>query len=251
MSEARLDPIWRGQTVVCIATGPSLTPEQVALVERWRAAGGCRAIAINDAYLYAPWADALYFADVRWWQWQDEGRMRLGPLKMTSFEVQQRFREFAGMRISIENAGQRVPDPRVIVLKNFSIPDGSPARPGGTMGRLSQDPTGIFAGQNSGYQAIGCAVLLGSKRIVLLGYDMKAKTLPGGELLHHCWGNHPVPSDQGAYRQWRDEYARMAVTARLNGIEIVNATADSDLDCFPMVRLESLVADTSAAALSA
>ena len=55
---------WSGETVVVIATGPSLTAEDVDYCR-----GKARVIAINDAYTLAPWADALYATDAKWWHW--------------------------------------------------------------------------------------------------------------------------------------------------------------------------------------
>ena len=56
-------PLWRNQTVVCIASGPSLTQDQVDQVK------GLNTIAINDAYKLAPWANILYACDYQWWDW--------------------------------------------------------------------------------------------------------------------------------------------------------------------------------------
>lgn len=55
--------IWRGRTVACIASGPSLTPEDC---ERVRAAG-LPTIAVNTSFRLAPWADILYAMDTLWW----------------------------------------------------------------------------------------------------------------------------------------------------------------------------------------
>jgi hypothetical protein len=64
---------WEGKTVVCIAGGPSLTKEQLELVRAARERDAVRVIVINDAYLIAPWADVLYFADARWAKWHVQG----------------------------------------------------------------------------------------------------------------------------------------------------------------------------------
>lgn len=228
----RIDPEWVGHTAVCIASGPSLTLEQVNAVKAWRERDGCRVIVINDNYLIAPWADALYFADVRWWE-----HHRDKPF----------FRDFPGRKISIENgAGRFCGD--CTVMKNLSLD-------GGTMGRLSKDPTGIYTGQNSGYQAINVAVLYGCTRIVLLGYDMRAREVPitepgksGVRPMNHWFGEHPWPSDPGSYRFFLEEFARMAVTAKMAGLEILNATPGSALTLFPMVTLDEVIGAATALA---
>lgn len=52
---------------VVIATGQSLTPEQVSFVHEKVTTGACRAVAVSDAYERAPWADALVSNDRAWW----------------------------------------------------------------------------------------------------------------------------------------------------------------------------------------
>lgn len=51
-------------TWAVLATGQSLTPAQLALVRK----SGTPAVAVSDAYLVAPWADAMVSQDRAWWQ---------------------------------------------------------------------------------------------------------------------------------------------------------------------------------------
>lgn len=128
--------LWDGETVVCLGSGPSLTPADVDAVR-----GRARVIAVKDAYRLAPWADVLYGAgDVnRWWQ-------RVGPTLT-----------FGGLRYSLD-AGASAWS---AVLK-FRKESG-----------IDTDPSYLATGANSGYQAINLAVHLGAARVVLLGYDMQ------------------------------------------------------------------------------
>lgn len=130
--------LWPESTVVCLGTGPSLTPADVDFC-RERA----RVIAVNDAYTIAPWADCLYAADGKWWKWH-----KGAP-------------GFVGMKYSIEPHDAHKAS--AVMLKNLG-------RPG-----LSLDPAGLCLGTtaNSGYQAINLAVHFGARRILLLGYDMR------------------------------------------------------------------------------
>jgi hypothetical protein len=57
-------PDWSGQTVVCIASGPSLTPEDCATVK----ASGLPTVVTNTTFRLCPWADALYSFDNKWWK---------------------------------------------------------------------------------------------------------------------------------------------------------------------------------------
>jgi hypothetical protein len=54
---------WQGQTVVVIASGPSLTQADCDLVEQ----SGLTTVAVNNAWQYARFCDALYAGDLAWW----------------------------------------------------------------------------------------------------------------------------------------------------------------------------------------
>jgi hypothetical protein len=57
-------PDWRGRTVVCIASGPSLTPADCELVR----VSGHIVMVTNTTFRACPWADALYVFDPLWWK---------------------------------------------------------------------------------------------------------------------------------------------------------------------------------------
>lgn len=68
-------PDWRGRTVVCIASGPSVTPEDVELVRL----AGHPTIVTNATFRAAPWADVLFGFDSRFWRaYIDEVRSVFG-----------------------------------------------------------------------------------------------------------------------------------------------------------------------------
>lgn len=62
MQEAQR-PDWTGQTVVCIASGPSLTLEDCEAVH----ASAHPVIVTNTSFRLCPWADVLFAFDTRWW----------------------------------------------------------------------------------------------------------------------------------------------------------------------------------------
>lgn len=128
--------LWPGETVVCIASGPSLTDADVEFVR-----SKARVIVVNTTYLKAPWADCLYACDGIWWRWHHG------------------VPTFTGLKYGMGPSVGRVPG--VTVLRNM-----------GERG-LESDPTGLRTGLNSGYQAINLAVHFGASRIVLLGYDLQ------------------------------------------------------------------------------
>lgn len=55
-------PDWAGRTVVCIASGPSLTQEDC------NATKGHPTIVTNTSFRMAPWADIVFGFDSRWWR---------------------------------------------------------------------------------------------------------------------------------------------------------------------------------------
>ena len=60
---------WDGMTVVCMASGPSLTEEDAEKVRVWRRSSNQhRVIVTNTTYQMAPWADVLYAMDAAWWR---------------------------------------------------------------------------------------------------------------------------------------------------------------------------------------
>lgn len=55
---------WKGRTVVCIASGPSLTPQDCETVR----ATGLPTIVTNTTFRLCPWADVLFAFDSKWWK---------------------------------------------------------------------------------------------------------------------------------------------------------------------------------------
>lgn len=101
---------------------------------------------------------------------------------------------------------------------------------------VSAKPNTICEGGNSGFQAVGLAMLFGAARVVLLGYDMQAT----GRRLH--WhADHqgklanPVP---GKFRDWQRNFAALASEAT---VPIVNASRETGLTCFPRVQLSEVL----------
>lgn len=57
-------PEWDGRTVVCIASGPSLTQDDCELVR----ASGYPVVVTNTTFRLCPWADVLFAHDLKWWK---------------------------------------------------------------------------------------------------------------------------------------------------------------------------------------
>lgn len=192
--------LWPGETCVCIASGPSLTREDVDYCR-----GKVRVIAVNRAIELAPWADVLHACDARFWRWHRDEAMAFQGLK------------FAMERELDNDCGQ-------VLLKN-----------GGIWG-LSTDPTTICNGRNSGYQAMNVAVLLGISRVILLGYDMQ----PGERGEMHWHSDHPnnFQPEDAVFRSWRAAFKSIVQPLADLGVSVVNCSRRTALTTFSCQPLE-------------
>lgn len=198
-----LPRIWDGDTVFILGGGPSLRNFDF---ERLR---GRQVIATNEAFLECPWARALCFVDINWWNKRGE-------------EVKRRFR---GMLISRGPHRPRLQKDGVLCC---AMKTGL---------RWSTDPR-MLAGSNSGLVALNAACLMGAGRAVLLGFDMRAVD---GRANYH--GRHRMLLNQqhrgNSYtRTFLGEFEKAAQEIRGSGFEVVNATPGSAMKWFPMVELE-------------
>ena len=225
-SISRVTAAWVGKVVVCVATGPSLTREQLEAVR----SSGHPVIAVNDAYLLCDFAGVVYFADVKWSRWQREGKDK-PELGLSAADVRQRWKDFKGQKCTIAVGHKPTEEPGAHVLRN--------ARANG----LSQDPSAICTGSHSGYQALNLAVLAKPAKVVLLGYDCQA--VAGRD---HFFGTHPDKS-KPPYRSIRQCYRQAADVCKRLGVKVVNATPGSAIDAFPKVELAASLQPDPAPAL--
>jgi hypothetical protein len=206
--------MWKGETCFILAGGPSLKGFNSGVLR-----GRGRVITVNDSWRLAPWADANYFCDDQWWTNQIAANRRsLEPTPHCFHEM-----IYRGFWVAGSMAFKDHPQVRCLRLT-------------GQQG-LETDPTGLRHGSNSGYQAMGLAYHFGVSRIVLLGYDMNT---------------------QGARTHWHDEARPDGFTSIVRntmlpnfqtlveplaaaGVEVINATPDSELKCWPFQPLEALL----------
>lgn len=192
--------LWEGATVVIIGGGPSLTPWQV---EACRDRPGTRVIAVNNAYQLAPWADMLYFCDDKWWGWHAK-----------------HLADWRGMIVRLQGGQHDFGDPRIRVIRNLDQAAG-----------LSLDRRGVHHGKNSGYQAINLSVHLGVKKIVLLGFDQKG-VVEGRRERTHWHPDHPGGTSSVVYYEMRPHFDTLVRPLAQLGVEIVNCTPGSAINCF-------------------
>lgn len=202
---ARVPVICRGGTVLCIGSGPSLTQEDVEYTrDRVDAT-----VVVNDNHRMAPWADVLYACDEKWWRYYkgvpEFHGLKFGLAGPAGWEQAEAW----GVQI-LQNRGER---------------------------GLSADPTGIYHGKNSGYQAMNVAGLLGAARILLLGYDMQTK---GGK---HWFGAHPKHLQANTrFDELIEDFALVAPLYEQAGIEVINCSRETALACFPRMTIQEALA---------
>lgn len=203
-----VNEIWPGATVAIIGGGPSLARADVELCR-----GRARVIACNDAYLLAPWADALMFSDEKWWAWHKD---------------RPELRAFAGIRAALETAGKGIAGVGAHALRNYGPGPG-----------LAEQRDGVRHGWNTGYQAINLAVHMGARRIVLLGFDMKV----AADGRQHWHRNHRMLDGPAVYAsKMLPCFATLVEPLTRRGIAIVNATRDTALTVFPRLPIDKALA---------
>lgn len=160
-------------------------------------------IGVNNAYLIGSWIDICWFGDCRWYGWHQE-----------------RLKEFSGLIATC-----------CLNLSSSRVKTVSRGKPRGLEPKRNQ----VSWNGNSGASAISFAYHLGVKRIVLIGYDMQRVKDQAN------WHkDHPAP-DKNPYPRFMQRFHTIKNDARNLHLEIVNATPNSALDLFPMVRLEDVV----------
>lgn len=186
--------------IIC-ASGPSMLRVDLAMLRRFRS---WRMMVINNTWELIPWADVLYAGDGQWWD--RYGNDVLG---------------FSGERWT-RDAGAAI---------RYKL---HLARWTGGAG-LCKTPGYIHLGGNSGYQAVNLAYHFGARRIILLGFDMHR------DAGAHWHGEHvglPISAPANHIPIWRANFGQLAHDLRHAGIDVVNATPGSALECFPRMDLK-------------
>ena len=209
--------LWPGGTAFILGGGFSL------LGFDGKRLAGRRVIAINNAWEIHPEAEILHFADKAWWmQYGDKVKAGFKGRYITT--CHRALHETAGIQI-IDNTGQTEGHDRL------------------------ETEASKLSGRHGGQQAINLAFHLGARRQVLMGFDMRANPAPVAGVTDDChfhaghrrataiedYGWHSkVPG--GPQRPGFIQVMRpVAEALAARGVEVLNATPGSALDCFPIV----------------
>jgi hypothetical protein len=211
---------WPDETCFILAGGPSLRGFDADVLR-----GHGRVITINDSWRLAPWASVFYFCDEHWWQYQMAKNLRsisTVPASPVCFHEM----IYRGFWVTSSPAFQGHPQVHYLRLT-------------GQLG-LETAPLGLRHGSNSTYQAMNLAVHYDVRRIVLLGVDMRA--ING----RTHWHDEIRPD--GFESVIRDSmlpcFDSLVEPLAKIGVEVINATPESGLKCWPFQSLESLLETT-------
>jgi hypothetical protein len=177
---------------------------------------GWRIVAVQDSYKLMPFADAMYGCDPRWW------------------DIHKDCAGFQGEKWSThedDDANHKLVQADAYGIRLVKGVQGD---------EFSVQPDRISYGSNSGFQAINLALLKGCKQIVLVGYDMR--TVKGQR---HFFGQHPKGLHNSIDFEGLVPHFAWAAKHLRGGVQIVNATPESSLNCFPMIPLEDCLAQVA------
>ena len=186
-------------------------------------------IAINESWRMCPTADVLYAADAQWWTLR-------GPKP----------REFSGERLAARyvvaaDGRQRTdswakhPEVQALGVEPINVKTGGGIAPPGS--------DFVCTGHNSAYQAMGLAILWGSRRIAFLGLDMT--TAKDGRAHWHDDHAEPLRNPHHANKNgqttldtFKAAFAKSAPALSNLHVTVLNCSRRTALHCFPQVPLE-------------
>lgn len=184
-----IEPFFLGETIFIVGGGPSLKDFNFELLKNRVV------IAVNKAFLYLPFAQALYWSDSSFYD---------------SFKKE--IHEFKGIKVT------KNPSPKAEDIINVV----ETGREG-----LELEPNGIRNGGNSGYAAINLAYHLGAKKIVLMGFD--AKNGAGGNSHWHDGYGKKGASDEVMQRNWLPHYSSIVNALEERRVKIYNTSILSEI----------------------
>lgn len=188
---------YKGRRGVLLATGPSLTREDIEYLRPLHARGDIVVFGLNDTYKWCDFLDVFYFCDPRW-------------LDCNRDALDYKHGEIWTQDASVHAKHQ-----------------GKVKRCMGSSGHgLSHTPNKIHFGGNSGFQLLNLALHFGIEKFYLLGYNMD---VPQGKK-QHMFGPHPHGLNQS--NNYKGFVSGFTAINAVDRAKVTNCTVPTALNCF-------------------
>lgn len=202
---------WR--RIICVASGPSLSAEQTALIRAECGAGRWRVFVANRTWETFPDADVLFAADRPFW---NKYRADIAA-------------NFHGERWTGDQFAANKFGLRYVPMQRH--PDGA---------GLSNDKTKIRHGGNSGHSLVALGHAFGMVECLLVAFDMQRTD---GKIHHHGSHEGPLhdPTDD-SLANWAKRFDLTARDLANAGVSVTNCSIATALRCFHRAPLEEMLA---------
>lgn len=212
MKPSKVSPDWQGLTAVVMGNGPSMF-EQLKTVPSPRELPNVRFLVANGGYKLFPEAHSLMCSDRHW--------LKANP-DLSGFK---------GKEIIVTRPEAiQIKDPRMVHIRRRYIEHVS--------GDIFANPNFLVEGHTSTATNISLAVLRGVKRIILLGIDLT----PGPDMRRRTYDDSKDTAEN-AKRRYDKQVRHLTAQAKWvekHGVEVLNCSPRSALDCYPYATWEAL-----------
>jgi hypothetical protein len=240
-------PLWQGRNAFIIGGGPSLTRQagfsgrieygnnkeiMEKISQMLKPIHGSRVIGVNNAFELGNWVDICFFGDCHWENWEANN---------------EKLKRFKGLIVHCCPHPDRGKFPHTVPKILF-------VRRHEKRGIQTAYKDIVAWNGNSGGAAINLAYLLGAKRVILFGFDMKPDRKGDNKNFHsRHFDNQTIrKTDLGKAppepKSGKDVRAKLnqfiwnmdvvAKDAKRLGFEILNACPGSRMESFPIISIE-------------
>jgi hypothetical protein len=214
--EVMEDGAWAGQRCFILGGGPSLTGFDFSRLE-----GEGRVIAINRAFMDAPFADVCFFMDgsrTTFYGLTKSNRVTRDSLA--------KWQAFEGHKVYLNLVGRKLDD--VYSVRSL-----------GRMGVSDSLRKGLYHGNNSGVGALGLAVVLRANPIYLLGIDGK---FDGGKSHYHD-GYVTRRNPESTFQSFVRDFHKVGKMLHRTKFKVINLNPRSGVRCFPFSTIDRVLED--------
>lgn len=207
---------------VILGTGPSLTKEQLKIVEQAKNEGKCQVFGMNHIWQDFPTLDVFLSCNKEYYDYYWHEGLKYHPATKWTWDKD------TAKKYQINYVEGKWAD------------------------GFSKDPNFIHYGHSSGFQVPGLAYNYGFRKMILLGYDMGYASdyngrcrqvgskprhyFDGGEYPHRLQHWPSVKVKNGVFTELIQQFEK--VKEINTDLEIINCSPGSHLTCFPMMDIE-------------